>query len=77
MILYLVTNVKFATLNNNEVRYDMNKQGVYHVVVFDINGVKVDEMYDIVAWSRREAYFDARYTLKPHNTWDATRYKDY
>ena len=53
------------------------KRGHYDVQVFDGNGNEVDRRCDVIAWTRREAYFDVMNEMKAHKTWDATRIKDH
>ena len=60
-----------------ESRQDIMLCGFYHVEVFGEDGNKVDERHDVIACTRREAYFDVMNDLKPHSTWDATRVKKY
>lgn len=48
----------------------MDKKTIYKVIVYDIDGNKVDEKANILAWNRREAYFEVMNKLKPHRTWD-------
>ena len=53
------------------------KRGHYDVQVFDENGNEVDRRNNIVAWTRREAYFEVMNEMKLHKTWDSTRVKDH
>ena len=53
------------------------KRGYYDVQGFDENGNEVDRRNGIVAWTRREAYFEVMNDMKTHKTWDSTRVKDY
>ena len=53
------------------------KRGYYDVQGFDEDGNEVDRRNNIVAWTRREAYFDVMNDMKPHKTWDSTRVKDH
>ncbi len=54
--------------------FPLNKtqQILYDVRVFDRHGNIVDGLNGILAWNRREAYFEVMNSLLPHETWDAS-----
>jgi hypothetical protein len=55
--------------------YSTDVMGRYHVEVYDLKNVKIDETY-VNAFTRRDAYYEAMDKLKHHYLWDASRIKN-
>lgn len=49
----------------------MKKQKYYTVIVYNQNNQEVDIRENVLAWNRREAYFEVMNEMKLHNSWDA------
>lgn len=52
---------------------DFEKPGLYTVKVFDKTDICVARVDDVLAWTRREAYFSVMHKIAKHRTWDAWR----
>lgn len=52
---------------------EYERKGYYRVDVFDENNKLIDTRHNVIAWNRREAYYDSMSKMKPHRFWDSTR----
>lgn len=55
------------------IETDMHKPGLYTVMVFNKYDECVGMAEDVLAWTRREAYFSVMNEMAPHKIWDAWR----